>query len=103
MGSWRGTLINRFIGESEIDAQATPEQYDNNIVDARVYTDLNVRYDINENLSAFVGVNNLFDILPPNTPATYFGGQNFSVGDAGAGALYDNIGRFFKIGVRAKL
>ena len=46
-------------------------------------------------------MNNLLDIEPQQTAQTQFGGSTIGRGTLGA-AYYDNIGRFFTIGVRQR-
>lgn len=99
-GGWTVNLINRYISGSDIDRQASAERYDISEVGARVYTDLLVGYDIDERVSVFAGINNLLDKDPPYSAFTYTGGQNFVSG--GSATLYDNIGRFFHFGARAR-
>ncbi len=64
------------------------------------YMDLNVSYDITENVQAYVGANNVFDTRPPETyPGTPFE-------DTGTGTfatVYDPIGTFIYGGVNLKL
>ncbi len=99
-GDWTTSLAARYINQSIIDPQASEERFDNDTVDARLYADVRVGYSFSENMSVFVGVNNLTDIDPPFTPITYFGGQ--APDGEGSAGLYDNIGRYFFTGVRAK-
>lgn len=57
------------------------------------YVDLEVGANILGGSRAYIGVDNLFDKLPPN------GG----LGTSTAGGVYNNIGRFYYAGIRAKL
>lgn len=72
---------------------ASDETFDTNKVPARVYNDMSLGYDINENYRITLGINNVFDVQPPQVPDTY----------TGAGGIYDNIGRNFFVSVKAKL
>lgn len=71
---------------------ATEEAYPTNKVPARVYNDVSFGYDINDQYRLTLGVNNLFDVKPPQIPSTY----------AGAGGIYDTIGRYFFVSANAK-
>ena len=89
--NWGVSITNRFISGSIIDRTALPEARVSNSVPATIYTDATVRYDISDNLSGFIGINNVFDIEPPQTAQTY-----------NRGDTYDLIGRFLHAGVTAK-
>jgi len=70
----------------------------NGKVDAFLYHELNVNYQFNEDLGVFVGVDNLFNEEPP------FLGQGVNgdvVGTNTAADVYDPLGRFVYVGVRA--
>lgn len=89
--NWGVSVTNRFISGSIIDRTALPEARVSNSVPPTVHTDATARYDINDDLSGFIGINNVFDIEPPARAQTY------NRGDA-----YDLIGRFFHAGVTVK-
>ncbi|HEY4275157.1 MAG TPA: TonB-dependent receptor [Rhizomicrobium sp.] len=89
--NWGGSVTNRFVSSSIIDRAALPEARVSNTVPSIIYTDATVHYTINDNLSGFVGINNLFDFAPPQRAQTY----NY-------GDLYDLTGRFFHGGITAK-
>ena len=101
--TWRGNLFAnyalgtmevswtmRYIDDSRIDPSRPLEYFDRPVVSARSYHDLHSRYQFTDNVDLFLGVNNLFNEMPPATSQTYQG--------VGEGALYDNIGRFFFVG-----
>lgn len=70
---------------------------DNNTVPAAIYVDTNLRYtipDSDDQWSVFLGVNNLFNIAPPLDPST--GNNPYRTQTA----LYDVVGRFFRIGFK---
>lgn len=96
-GPWSIDLMTRYIGSAKADVQAGPEERDLNRAKAKIYNDLVIGYNFSENYRAHIGVNNLFDVTPPNLAETQFGGSFLS-----EGALYDNIGRFITMGVSAK-
>ncbi|HQS96330.1 MAG TPA: TonB-dependent receptor, partial [Novosphingobium sp.] len=72
---------------------ASDETFDTNKVPGRVYNDMSLGYDINENYRITFGINNVFDVQPPQVPDTYMG----------AGGIFDNIGRNFFVSVNTKL
>ncbi|OYU15000.1 MAG: TonB-dependent receptor [Alphaproteobacteria bacterium PA4] len=57
----------------------------------RVYTDLRLSYKIDASKRVYVGVDNLFDLLPP-----------YDLTGLGDGAIYTNTGRFFYGGFSVK-
>ncbi|MBL4802903.1 MAG: TonB-dependent receptor [Emcibacter sp.] len=64
------------------------------------YFDLSGTYDVMENLSLRVGINNLFDKQPP-IPGNNFGGTAENSGNTFPGT-YDTLGRYFFFGATAK-
>jgi len=52
-------------------------------IDAQIYLDLAVRYDVSDNMTARVGINNILDEEPPMTGNTM-----------DPGAFYDQLGRY---------
>jgi outer membrane receptor protein involved in Fe transport len=87
---WGVSVANRFISRSHIDRQALPEAREFPMVEERIYTDVIVRYNINRNMSGYLGINNIADTTPPQTAQTY----NY-------GSFYDTVGRFFHMGIKA--
>lgn len=65
---------------------ATGAEILNNKVAARTYIDLNARYNINDRVSVFANVNNVFDVKPPYV--------------AFASATYDMVGTYFSAGAK---
>jgi outer membrane receptor protein involved in Fe transport len=64
-----------------------------NEVSSAFYTDLSGQWQINDALTAFAAVNNVFDKDPPTAPSVA-GNGNF--------ILFDPIGREYRVGMRAK-
>jgi iron complex outermembrane recepter protein len=62
------------------------------------YTDATVSYDISDNLTGFLTVNNLFDRNPPPNPSYLIDSSSY-----GNRTLYDLIGRLYTIGVHYKM
>jgi iron complex outermembrane receptor protein len=85
-GKWDSTLIQGI-------------NIDNNAVPSAVYVDTNFRYNFENwggDWSAFLGINNLFNITPPLDPST---GNNPYRTQA---ELYDTVGRLFRVGFKFK-
>lgn len=104
--TWRGRMSStyrlddltvawnmRYVGRAEVDVQATREY---NVVDvnARLYHDLFIGYQLPSEISVQFGVNNLLNTHPPRTPSTYTG--------TFGGSLYENIGRNFYLSLSKK-
>ena len=83
----------RYISATKVDSQATAEGRSDNDVKARFYNDLYASVAINDQFRLYGGVNNLFDVDPPFSAVTFQG--------TGRGALFDNIGRYFFVGVNS--
>ncbi|WP_326523645.1 TonB-dependent receptor plug domain-containing protein [Sphingomonas sp.] len=94
------SVTQRFIGGGRVVGyDFTPADYDVLTVDGRSYTDLSLQYRIapgrrKGTATAFVGVQNLFNVDPPITGA---GGIGQVPTDA---SVYDVIGRQFVAGLR---
>jgi iron complex outermembrane receptor protein len=73
-GGWNFLLRNVYFGEvndPDFEGSANPVVYGEKIV-----TDLSVGYALNDNLSLFVGANNLLDVYPDKVPtASNYGDQ----------------------------
>lgn len=96
-------LTSRYVGSVKLDVQIPAEYYAPGVneVKSRLYNDLAVFYDLNDQFRMQIGVRNLFNIVPPNTPQHLF--NNAAYAGIGTGALYDNIGRTYMLGVSLKL
>lgn len=92
--AFRAALNLRVIGKARVDMQSSLETYDRPRVPARIYTDLALGYEFGTRYDVRLTVNNLFYTTPPMTEYTYLGGNS---------SLYDSIGRYFVLGVSAKL
>lgn len=77
-------------GRPPSNPYAVPAQY--RLYPAITYHDARVQFDVNKQFNAYLGVDNMFDQLPP------FG----LTGAGGGSAIYDNVGRYFYAGVVAK-
>ncbi|HVV28023.1 MAG TPA: TonB-dependent receptor [Rhizomicrobium sp.] len=106
-GSWQGQYDYgpyeaffqvRFIGAGRFDNTLVQGvTIDNNTVPAAIYVDTNLKYTIPDkegDWSVFLGINNLFNITPPLDPST--GNNPYRTQTA----LYDVVGRFFRLGVK---
>jgi outer membrane receptor protein involved in Fe transport len=95
----------RYIGpayvskDSALGAPANTTELPGNRLPAVWYTDINVSYDVTEQVQGYVGVNNLFDVRPPET----FPGAFDTTGTNTITDVYDPIGMFIYGGVNLKL
>lgn len=83
----------RMIGDMEIYPNVTAAIEE---VSAQWYADLSARYEVNERVELYGGVENLFDKAPPIQGVALTGDANTDV------ALYDVLGRRFYAGVRLR-
>lgn len=91
VGPFRLDWTMRFIDGSKVDVQQSAEGRDDNEVDSRLYHDLTASYRWNDSLRLSAGVNNAFDEEPPFSRETVRGDKR--------GVLFDNIGRYFFVGL----
>jgi iron complex outermembrane recepter protein len=75
---------------------ASPFSINDNTVDSAIYTTLSGRYNFNigdtRSMELFVSINNLFDKEPPLAPDAFYPTNT---------VYFDQIGRTFRVGVRA--
>jgi outer membrane receptor protein involved in Fe transport len=99
------TVTNQYIGKQMLDYENFQTTYvlaDGSLppkslftLGARVYTDVQVRFDVKKNWEFYLGAKNAFDVkMPP-----LYG----SVGNFNPTSLYDPIGRRFYAGFRIKM
>lgn len=86
--------------EGTIDTSAAPTELEGNRLNSVWYMDVNVSYDVTEQVQGYVGVNNLFDTRPPET---YPGSGLDTTGTGTIADVYDPIGMFIYGGVNLKL
>jgi iron complex outermembrane receptor protein len=100
VGPWSLFLQERYI--SEMQRVTPPTTIDDNTIEATFYTSLKVGYkfeDLPGAPEAYFSVDNLFDQDPRITETSGGAGSLWQVTNA---TLYDAIGRYFTLGVRAK-
>jgi iron complex outermembrane receptor protein len=99
-GPYEAFFQVRWVGAGKWDSTLVQGvDIDNNAVPAAVYVDTNFRYNFESwggDWSAFLGINNLFNITPPLDPST---GNNPYRTQA---ELYDTVGRLFRVGFKFK-
>lgn len=99
LGRFQATVNNRYIGSGVIDNNyGVANAIDNNPVDSRLYTDLNLEDGFTargKDVTLYLNVNNLFNVKPPK-------GFGWGYG-LNASPTYDVIGPMFKAGIRFKL
>ncbi len=99
---WSVTVGATYIGKAAFDDQflnafgLEPGAIE---VDAEVYVDTQVTYQLTENISVYAGVDNLFDPEPPAILSGMPGSDTGTETDAGT---YDPIGQRWYIGARAR-
>jgi len=92
-GPYGFTVQGRYIGSARlVNRWVTGVDVDNNAVGAVAYTDLRASYQATDNIQLFGVIDNVFDTAPPWVPST-----NGGIADL---ALYDYIGRSFRLGLR---
>jgi outer membrane receptor protein involved in Fe transport len=93
-------MQERFIGPGRVDVTAGRNVFADNKVGSVFYTDATVRYAFrfaDREMQAFLTVNNVFNRNPPIVPTIPFGSYratNFS--------LYDVLGRYYTVGLKAR-
>ncbi|MEX0824475.1 MAG: TonB-dependent receptor [Woeseia sp.] len=95
LNDWSVSLYERFFGEQDFDLVESAEVRDPSSTGTVVYTDVQVRYDWTDKTEFYAGINNLLDEEPPDlalVPET----RAFS-DDA---IVYDQLGRYFYVGIR---
>lgn len=103
-GPYQLSITNRYVGSGRYNnafepghPSYVPNAIENNSVDARLYTHMNLRYEfdgIGAKSEVFFNVNNVFDVKPPYGFAFNYG--------LTASPMYDVVGRMFKVGVRMR-
>lgn len=95
IGNLAATLTTRYIPETEqspFENAATPK------LDAHVYNDINVRYNLTETATIYGGVNNISDQEPPFMESLQSGTQALDT----VPAYYDVFGRSWYAGVKVR-
>lgn len=100
-GPWSLAMTNQYVGEALIDDGFLRSRFGDNInihsgrfaFDAELYTDLQVKYRVQDTYNLYLGAKNLWDVQPPAILSGIPGNRN---------ANYDVIGRFYYLGVRAE-
>lgn len=89
---WSALLQPRFIGEAVWDTDASPTRYSVPGFDNTWIVNGNFRYYVTEDIAVQLNINNLFDELP--TPAAIATAKD---------GVFDNIGRYYRIGFTMSL
>jgi outer membrane receptor protein involved in Fe transport len=97
-GPWQATWTTNFIGHMEIDNEAFIEdRFPHSVPDYWIHA-LQVQYDFGR-YQLYGGINNIADKDPPFVPGVF---QGIGSAAGATGSIYDNKGRFFFMGARAK-
>ena len=94
-GPLKATFSTRYIG-SALDDNGRPADDDFNRAGDEMYHDIQVSYAFSDDLSAFVGINNITDNEPPNIPT---GTDSANTGCNRPCGVYDPFGRMFQVGL----
>ncbi len=106
-GPWRASFTGTYYSASYVDdvfvrnlfgadVDPTSSTYE---IDGKFYAATQVRYNFSEHYDVYLGINNLFDTDPPPIWGGIPGGQGDAYTNSG---LYDIVGRFWYVGVRAE-
>lgn len=68
LNEWLLSVQSNYYGDARDDVGQAPDAYHLNAVDSMVYTDVQLRYQLNDNLSVYMGVDNVGDQNPPFCP-----------------------------------
>jgi len=88
------SLYERYLGNQTFDLAEPDDFRDPNDTGSQFYTDMQLRYRLQEKTEVYLGINNLFDQAPPllaRVPETRAFGDD--------AVIYDQIGRFFYAGL----
>ncbi len=93
-------VTGRYVGGGKVDNTFGPLDINDNRIKSRAYLDVSAQYNLYQEggrqIQVYGAINNLFDKAPPLVGATFqapFFTNN---------ALYDVVGRYFTVGVRAR-
>ena len=103
-GPFSQTVQARMRGTARYNATYAPGFIDNNAIPAVGYLDLRGSYELGylSRTQIFYAIDNLLDTPPPSIPVFHTsGGVGFA--NPTRPAIYDTLGRVFRIGVRATL
>ncbi len=97
-GPWVGVVQTRFLSSAEnINGWVDGVNVDNNSIPAVAYLDLRLSYRWNDRVQLYGAVDNFFDTPPPiipNSSGDNAAGMNYNT------AIYDGLGRQFRVGLR---
>jgi iron complex outermembrane receptor protein len=97
-GPWVGVVQTRFLSSAKnINGWVDGVNVDNNEIPAVAYLDLRLSYRWNDRVQLYGAVDNTFDTPPPIIPNN--GGDNGAGGNYNT-AIYDGLGRQFRVGLR---
>lgn len=91
LGRFSAGLDTRYRAKSKVSTTWSEEMYDRPYAESVLYNDLSLAYAFEQTWTVGAGVNNLFDVEPPNTAQTYL-----------EGGIYDVVGRTFFLRTKAE-
>jgi outer membrane receptor protein involved in Fe transport len=65
---WLVSLQTNYYSDAVDDAAYGPDAYEHQAVDSMIYLDLQIRYDLTDNLDVYFGMDNVTDKQPPYCP-----------------------------------
>lgn len=86
----------RYIGAANIDNES---EFPSNRIGSHIYNDIQARYRVAEGYTVFAGIDNLLNEKPPLIASPFDANVT---GTETAADVYDPVGRFFYVGVRAE-
>lgn len=95
--SWTVSVYERFFSSQDFDLAESGELRGPSTTGSEFYTDLQVRYRLQDLAEFYVGVNNVFDNEPPDIALVP---EVRSFGDDAI--VYDQLGRFFYAGAKVR-
>ena len=93
-GAYSGFFQGRYTGSNVIDVTRTATEYEYNNIPAAWYFDAQIGYEYSENINVYLNIQNITDKAPVFAPqdGTYLSPTDPNV--------YDQIGRYYVLGVR---
>jgi len=86
-------ISTRYVGKQKRRLTNTASIMTHHETPSMFYTDVNFSYEITDQMSLSMGVDNLFDKKTPQMPNAYSGGGNYYLGTTGG--LFDTFGRMY--------
>ncbi|HEY4276126.1 MAG TPA: TonB-dependent receptor [Rhizomicrobium sp.] len=99
-GPFSQTIQSRFFGSAVYSNAYAPGYIDDNSIPWVAYLDLRGSYDMSKSLQLFYAVDNVLNTPPPWIPSIYTS-SSAPYTPPSRLTIYDGLGRYFRVGVRA--